>query len=230
MPKWTPEQEAEYALSYGSQRSSLSKPAQLAYDQLLQERLERAQERPVTSSHQAAEQQQSDQDLSCSGCGAELTPNARFCASCGKPIQDTNCSGCGTELTPNARFCASCGKPIGQSYIQNKDGRSSPSGEEKIQEFDVKYVTFYDGSGHRLGPSRCTLTTRRLIINDVRGGIHQIQLRDISGVDTPSKLAAPKMLRIRLLASQAYDIDCVSKDQKLNLEVWLSEAIQGSFS
>jgi zinc-ribbon domain len=97
MPKWTPEQEAEYALSYGSQRSSLSKPAQLAYDQLQQERLERAQDESVTSSHQAAEQQY-DQDLSCSGCGA--------------------------ELTPNARFCASCGKPIGQPYIQNNDGRS----------------------------------------------------------------------------------------------------------
>jgi hypothetical protein len=108
--------------------------------------------------------------------------------------------------------------------------QSSGSEEEKLQEFRVKYVTFYDGSGHRLGPSECTLTNRRLIISDVRGGIHQIQLRDISGIDTPSRLAAPKMLRIRLLAAQAYDIDCNSKDQKAAIAVWLDHAIRNSLS
>ena len=42
MAKWTPEQEAAYALDYGSERSSLSKPAQLVYDRLLQWRQEGA--------------------------------------------------------------------------------------------------------------------------------------------------------------------------------------------
>lgn len=95
-----------------------------------------------------------------------------------------------------------------------------------LQTFDVSFVTFYDGSGHRLGPSMCTLTRTRLIINDARGGISQILLRDIIGVSTPSRLAAPKLLRIKAPAV-AYDIDCRSKDQKNLLEAWLSRAIRG---
>lgn len=100
--------------------------------------------------------------------------------------------------------------------------------EQKIQDFDVKYVTFYDGSGHRLGPSDCTLTSMRLIIQDVRGGMHQIQLREISGITTPSRFGAPKMLRINL-PGQAYDIDCHTKDQKRSIEYAIGQAIRGSF-
>src|SRR5579863_568337 len=40
MAKMTPEQEAAYALDYGSSRSGLSKAAQLVYDRLLRERQE----------------------------------------------------------------------------------------------------------------------------------------------------------------------------------------------
>ena len=42
MAKMTPEQEADYAFGYNCARSSLSKPAQLIYDRLQQERRERA--------------------------------------------------------------------------------------------------------------------------------------------------------------------------------------------
>lgn len=38
MPKMTPEQEARYALSYGTARSGLSAVAQAAYDRLLEQR------------------------------------------------------------------------------------------------------------------------------------------------------------------------------------------------
>jgi len=98
-----------------------------------------------------------------------------------------------------------------------------------LQEFDVKYVTLYDGTGHRLGPAECTLTSTRLIISDARGGIHQILLRDISGITTPSKIGAPKMLRVSL-PGLSYDIDCSSKGQKMDIEAWLVRAIRGSVS
>lgn len=216
MAKMTPEQEADYALSYGSERSSLSKAAQLAYDRLLQERKERAQ----------AEQERKER--------AQTQPTAGGQHEAAEPRPGRYCTECGAEVTPNAKFCASCGTPTnisartGQSFSQNDSGQSGMSGDETLQEFDVKYVTFYDGSGHRLGPAECTLTRTRLIISDVRGGIHQILLRDISGITTPSRLAAPKMLRISL-PGQAYDIDCKSKDQKVAIEAWLGQAIRGSF-
>lgn len=101
--------------------------------------------------------------------------------------------------------------------------------EEKLREFQVKYVTFYDGVGHRLGPSECTLTNTRLIIGDIRGGIHQILLREISGTSTPSRMGDPKTLRISLPA-QAYDITFNSKDQKYAAEAWLGQAIRGSLT
>jgi hypothetical protein len=238
MAKMTPEREAAYALQYGSSRSSLSKPAQLVYDRLLQERQERARAEQATNAGQSTPEGEPGEPTNCSGCGEELTSNARFCASCGEPVraraQDTHCGGCGEELTPNARFCASCGEPAKgsperRSPIRGSVGQSRLGGGETLREFTVKYVTFYDGSGHRLGPSECTLTNGRLIIHDARGGIHQILLRDISGISTPSRLAAPKMLRISLPA-HAYDIDCTSKDQKYAIEAWLDQAIRASLS
>ena len=101
--------------------------------------------------------------------------------------------------------------------------------DQKLREFQVKYVTFYDGTGHRLGPSDCTLTSTRLIISDIKGGIHQVLLRDISGISMPSRVAAPKMLRISL-PGHAYDIDCNTKDQTNAVAYWLGEAIRGSLA
>ena len=101
--------------------------------------------------------------------------------------------------------------------------------EQALRQFEVEYVTFYDGVGHRLGPSECTLSRTGLIINDARGGIHQIQLRDISGIDMPSRSAAPKMLRISL-PGQAYDIDCRTKAQTDVVAYWIGQAIRGTLS
>lgn len=226
MARITPEEEAAWAFNLGMHREAVSKVAQPVLDQLWKEH-EVAQAEQAAAEAQAAVEEVSH--LDCRECGEELTPNARFCASCGEPVttdaEDTACRECGEQLTPNARFCASCGKPAGRTAPRRSVRSPSQSGEEKLQEFTVKYVTFYDGSGHRLGPAECTLTSMRLIIADTRGAIHQILLRDISGVGTPSKLAAPKMLRIKLLA-QTYDIDCVSRDQKNDLETWLGLAIR----
>jgi hypothetical protein len=101
-------------------------------------------------------------------------------------------------------------------------GASQGSGSDVLQTFEVDSVMFYDGSGHRLGRSVCTLTRTRLIIDDARGGISQILLRDITGVSSPLR----KQLRITA-PGVAYDIYCLSKDQKNDFGAWLSEAIRG---
>lgn len=102
-------------------------------------------------------------------------------------------------------------------------GARQGSGSDVLQTFEVDSVIFYDGSGHRLGRSVCTLTRSRLIIDDARGGISQILLRDITGVSSPLR----KQLRITA-PGVAYDIYCLSKDQKNDFGAWLSEAIRGA--
>lgn len=106
-------------------------------------------------------------------------------------------------------------------------GASRGSDDEVMQTFKVSGVIFYDGSGHRLGPSLCTLTRTRLIIDDARGGISQILIRNINGVSTPGRLVSPKLLRITA-SGVSYDIYCESKDQKDLLEDWLVVAIRVS--
>jgi len=101
------------------------------------------------------------------------------------------------------------------------------SGDAALQTFEVTGVMFYDGSGHRLGPSLCTLTRARLIIEDARGGIHQILLRDINGVNSPSKIISAAMLRINVPGA-AYDVYCKNRDQKNQLAAWISRAIRGA--
>lgn len=95
------------------------------------------------------------------------------------------------------------------------------SPKQVMQTFDVDSVMFYDGVGHRLGSSVCTLTRESFIIDDARGGIHQIRLRDITGVGAKTR----KMVRITA-PGVAYDIYCRSKDQRVDIEVWLSEGIR----
>jgi len=53
----------------------------------------------------------------CPHCRAALSPGAKFCASCGKPVGSgvakAFCTGCGAQLAAGARFCAGCGQPAG---------------------------------------------------------------------------------------------------------------------
>ena len=44
----------------------------------------------------------------CTSCGGELTPGAKFCASCGTAVAAA-CVNCGAELPDGAAFCPSCG-------------------------------------------------------------------------------------------------------------------------
>lgn len=56
----------------------------------------------------------------CPYCGNDVSPGARFCRACGKPMSQPAapkalgfCSGCGAKLEPGVRFCGECGRPIG---------------------------------------------------------------------------------------------------------------------
>ena len=49
----------------------------------------------------------------CAECGAQLTPGARFCPSCGaKQAASSVCPGCGKSVQPGAKFCANCGTKL----------------------------------------------------------------------------------------------------------------------
>jgi ribosomal protein L40E len=62
----------------------------------------------------------------CPHCGAQISENAQFCRSCGKPITteptsaprpailsaERKCSHCGAVVSADAKFCRACGKTI----------------------------------------------------------------------------------------------------------------------
>lgn len=50
-------------------------------------------------------------NLTCTGCGAETVPGAKFCAQCGQAVA-LRCRSCGAEHTPQARFCMQCGTSL----------------------------------------------------------------------------------------------------------------------
>ena len=50
--------------------------------------------------------------MTCSNCGAENRPGAKFCSECGTP-QSLACASCQSPLQPSDKFCAECGTPTG---------------------------------------------------------------------------------------------------------------------
>lgn len=49
----------------------------------------------------------------CIHCGAQLSPNAKFCPECGKPAASENlCPKCGAKLPASGKFCPECGTKI----------------------------------------------------------------------------------------------------------------------
>jgi len=74
----------------------------------------------------------------CPHCGAQISANAQFCKTCGKPITaaptsaprtaipsaERNCPHCGAAISPAAQFCRACGKTIETSQLPSA---SAPS-------------------------------------------------------------------------------------------------------
>lgn len=48
----------------------------------------------------------------CSGCGASLAQDAKFCIECGEPAGVTTCTGCGSQVSDDDAFCTGCGEPV----------------------------------------------------------------------------------------------------------------------
>ena len=49
----------------------------------------------------------------CSACGAQLSPGAKFCPNCGaKQETERVCAQCGAKLSPTAKFCEGCGAKV----------------------------------------------------------------------------------------------------------------------
>ncbi len=49
----------------------------------------------------------------CIHCGAQLSPNAKFCPECGKPTASEDvCPKCGAKLPASGKFCPECGAKI----------------------------------------------------------------------------------------------------------------------
>jgi hypothetical protein len=80
---------------------------------------------------------------------------------------------------------ADAGDDMAAKYLDKLRKVRARRSSDVLQTFEVDGVMFFDGSGHRLGPSVCALTRTRLIIDDASGGINQILLRDINAVSTP---------------------------------------------
>ncbi|MDZ7266987.1 MAG: tetratricopeptide repeat protein [candidate division KSB1 bacterium] len=53
--------------------------------------------------------------MNCSQCGAEVSPQHRFCPACGTKLAHASagtCAACGSELKPGAKFCHHCGQAV----------------------------------------------------------------------------------------------------------------------
>ena len=63
----------------------------------------------------------------CSNCGTENDPQAKFCKKCGNKLlqaQALYCTACGTENAKDARFCMNCGEALGENPVQRKKSGS----------------------------------------------------------------------------------------------------------
>ncbi len=49
--------------------------------------------------------------VTCSSCGTENRPGAKFCSECATPLA-SGCPNCGTANTPGAKFCSECATPL----------------------------------------------------------------------------------------------------------------------
>src|SRR3954454_14184983 len=96
--------------------------------------------------------------MPCTGCGADLPAEAKFCLQCGAP-QHLSCTGCGLTLPAGAKFCAECGTPVGVPAP-----RTTPVEPEHVSERRICSVLFCDLVGFTpLSESRDAEEVRELL-------------------------------------------------------------------
>lgn len=79
----------------------------------------------------------------CSGCGADVAPNAPFCSSCrssfdGQPVPPApaakyHCLSCGAYLPVGAGFCPKCGLRITHFYAPGEQLSPEDTNRQNIQ-------------------------------------------------------------------------------------------------
>jgi class 3 adenylate cyclase len=74
----------------------------------------------------------------CPTCGAEVTPDLRFCLECGTSLVPAACPSCGTPRVSGARFCGQCGtrfadagEPDGDAPTSTRAAGSARLGTER---------------------------------------------------------------------------------------------------
>lgn len=87
----------------------------------------------------------SQQQMHCPYCGAIVSPDAKFCPSCGKALPlasqspstetPTICPNCGAELPEGAKFCPSCGAEIKADSAQIERPAVDVNDEKKLTQY-----------------------------------------------------------------------------------------------
>lgn len=81
-------------------------------------------------------------DVKCTNCGANVSTNAKFCSECGTTIDDKQnndgdtfeCSNCGEINFVNAKFCSGCGVDF------NSSSNNSTNNDSSIKNDDLDYT------------------------------------------------------------------------------------------
>jgi len=89
-------------------------------------------------------------------------------------------------------------------------------------------ATYYDGRPHSLGGVHCTIADGRIIVEDVRGGVHQFLLPDLTEVSPRGGFMAPKEVRLAT-PGNAITFFCKSKDEMHGITNLIREAMRSSF-
>jgi hypothetical protein len=63
--------------------------------------------------------------VTCSNCGTENRPGAKFCIECAGPLA-ASCPTCGYVNPPGAKFCSECATPLGATARPAVAGSSTP--------------------------------------------------------------------------------------------------------
>lgn len=64
--------------------------------------------------------------MNCNECGAEVSPQSRFCPACGAKLaqrSEGTCAACGGALKPGAKFCPQCGQAVATAEVAAASGQ-----------------------------------------------------------------------------------------------------------
>ena len=118
-----------------------------------------------TDSSEQLESKNTENDTKklCSSCGAEVSPDDKFCPGCGMKLEDeknaitsSKCISCGAEITQNIKFCPKCGAKQ-NSESTNISNVSIPTNKkelnvamfEAIRENNINTVTALLDAGYK---------------------------------------------------------------------------------